>query len=106
MAKRKASTPLTNAEGEVRELTKKDLASFVPFSALPEQERAMLSSRKRGAQVAPKKVPVSIRLSPDVVEGLRATGEGWQTRADEALRLWLETTKAFRVETEKNATAR
>ncbi|HWZ50164.1 MAG TPA: BrnA antitoxin family protein [Granulicella sp.] len=88
MANRK---PLTTAAGEVRELTKKDFAGFVPFSALPENERAVLSSRKRGAQLVPKKVPVSIRLSPDVVEGLRATGEGWQTRADEALRLWLAT---------------
>jgi uncharacterized protein (DUF4415 family) len=89
MADRKPK-PLTNATGEVRELTKQDLASFVPFSELPEKERALLSSRKRGRQVLPKKVPVSIRLSPDVVEGLRATGEGWQTRADEALRMWLE----------------
>jgi uncharacterized protein (DUF4415 family) len=89
MASRKTSKPLTNAEGEVRELTTKDFASFVSFAELPAHERAVLSSRKRGSQLAPKKVPVSIRLSPDVVEGLRATGEGWQTRADEALRLWL-----------------
>ena len=34
-------------------------------------------------------VPVSIRLSADVAEGLRATGNGWQGRADEALRSWL-----------------
>jgi uncharacterized protein (DUF4415 family) len=89
MASRKTSKPLTNAAGEVRELTKKDFAGFISFSQLPEHERAVLSSRKRGAQLAPKKVPVSIRLSPDVLEGLRATGEGWQTRADEALRRWL-----------------
>ena len=81
--------PLTDAAGEVRELAKEDFASFVPFSELPEKERALLSDRKRGRQIFPKKVPVSIRLSPDVVEGLRATGEGWQTRADEALRTWL-----------------
>ena len=66
-----------------------DFAKAVPFSGLPAHERAALSSRKRGSQVAPKKIPISIRLSPDVLEGLRATGEGWQSRADEALRLWL-----------------
>jgi uncharacterized protein (DUF4415 family) len=33
---------------------------------------------------------VSIRLSADVVAGLRATGAGCQVRADEALRAWLE----------------
>jgi hypothetical protein len=32
MASRK---PLTNDEGEVRELTEEDLAQFVPFSGLP-----------------------------------------------------------------------
>jgi uncharacterized protein (DUF4415 family) len=69
--------------------SKADFAKAVPFSGLPAQERAVLSSRKRGSQLAPKKIPISIRLSPDVLEGLRATGEGWQSRADEALRLWL-----------------
>ena len=75
------------------EWSKADFTKAVPFSALPAKERAVLASRIpssiRGPQLAPKKVPVSIRLSPDVVEGLRATGEGWQTRADEALRTWL-----------------
>lgn len=87
MASRK---PLTNADGEVRELTARDAAAAVPFSALPEAERKMLLSlRKRGPQKAPRKVPISIRLSPDVAEGLRATGTGWQRRADEVLRSWL-----------------
>jgi uncharacterized protein (DUF4415 family) len=88
MAKRK---PLTDAEGEVRELTAEDAAHAVPFSALPEDERKMLLSlRKRGPQKAPRKVPISIRLSTDVAAGLRATGAGWQNRADEALRSWLK----------------
>ena len=42
--------------------------------------------KKRGAQVAAKKQAISIRLSPDVLEALRATGPGWQARADDALR--------------------
>ncbi|MFZ3042062.1 MAG: BrnA antitoxin family protein, partial [Thiobacillus sp.] len=29
---------------------------------------------------------ITIRLSREVVETFRATGEGWQTRMDEALR--------------------
>jgi len=92
MAKRK---PLTDAAGEVRELTAADAAAAKPFSSLPEAEQKMLLSlRKRGPQKAPPKVPISIRLSPDVAEGLRATGEGWQSRADEALRSWLRGSKA------------
>ncbi|MEO6015553.1 MAG: BrnA antitoxin family protein [Devosia sp.] len=40
----------------------------------------------RGAQKAPTKIPVSLRLSPDVVEHFKATGDGWQTRIDETLK--------------------
>jgi uncharacterized protein (DUF4415 family) len=87
MAKRKT---LTNQDGEVHEMTAADFAHAAPFSALPEAEQKTLRSiRKRGPQKAPRKVPISIRLSPDVAEGLRATGEGWQVRANEALRSWL-----------------
>ena len=34
---------------------------------------------------------VTIRLSRDVVARFRATGPGWQTRIDAALKEWLET---------------
>lgn len=34
---------------------------------------------------------ITIRLSPDVLERFRATGTGWQTRVDAALRDWLKT---------------
>jgi len=87
MANRK---PLINEDGEVREITAGDVALFKPFSSLPTAEQEMLRKLgKRGRQKAPRKVPISIRLSPDVAEGLRATGNGWQGRADEALREWL-----------------
>jgi uncharacterized protein (DUF4415 family) len=87
MANRKT---LVDEEGEVRELTSQDAALFKPFSTLPQAEQKMLLNlRKRGPQKIPKKIPISIRLSPDVAEGLRATGNGWQSRADEALRSWL-----------------
>lgn len=87
MAKRK---PLIDMEGKVRELTAEEIARAVPFSALPEAEQRMLKSLwRRGPQKSPRKVPVSIRLSPDVADGLRASGAGWQSRADQALRSWL-----------------
>ena len=94
MANRK---PLTDRDGEVREITAEDVALFKPFSALPEAEQKMLRKLgKRGPQKAPKRVPISIRLSPEVVEGLRATGNGWQGRADEALKSWLADQPASR----------
>jgi len=92
MAKRK---PLTDADGEIRELTAADAAKAASFSSLPATEQEMLLSlRKRGPQKTPRKVPISIRLSPDVARGLRATGTGWQRRADDALRSWLRRSKA------------
>ena len=82
--------PLIDDDGEVREITAEDVALFKPFSTLPRTEQKMLLNlRKRGPQKDPRKVPVSIRLTPDVAEGLRATGDGWQGRADDALRSWL-----------------
>ena len=39
--------PLTNDEGEVRELTESDFERFVPISALPAELQQLLSSEKR-----------------------------------------------------------
>jgi hypothetical protein len=39
--------PLTNDEGEVRELTEEDFARAVPFSALPDELRELLGSPER-----------------------------------------------------------
>ena len=44
-----------------------------------------IPSRVRGPQKAPVKVPVSIRLNPEVVAYFRAQGKGWQTRINEVL---------------------
>jgi uncharacterized protein (DUF4415 family) len=40
----------------------------------------------RGPQKAPTKIPVSIRLSPEVISHFKAKGPGWQSRIDDALR--------------------
>jgi len=37
-----------------------------------------------------KKTPVTLRLDTDVLEGLRATGKGWQTRVNDVMREWLK----------------
>jgi len=46
---------------------------------------------ERGPQKAPTKVATTIRLSPEVSDAFRATGRGWQTRIDDALKDWLRT---------------
>lgn len=73
------------------EWTKEDFARAIPFSALPESLQVKLPRRPRGPQKAPVKERITIRLSPEVVEPFRATGDGWQTRLDAALKDWLKT---------------
>jgi len=48
-------------------------------------------AKRRGRpKAAVTKERITIRLSPDVVQSFRATGDGWQTRIDAALRDWLK----------------
>jgi len=42
-----------------------------------------------GSTASARKVPTIIHFDPDVLGSLRATGLGWQTHANEALREWL-----------------
>jgi uncharacterized protein (DUF4415 family) len=73
------------------ELTAEDWAEMRPVEELPPDLRDMIlaafpKTKLRGPQKAPTKVPVSLRLSPEVVDHFKATGPGWQTRIDDALR--------------------
>ena len=47
--------------------------------------------RTRGPNRRPAKEHVAIRFSPEVLNAFRATGAGWQTRMNEALKDWLRT---------------
>lgn len=44
----------------------------------------------RPPSAKPLKVPTTIRLDADVLAGLKATGKGWQTRVNAAMREWLK----------------
>jgi uncharacterized protein (DUF4415 family) len=53
--------------------------------------RDALVRRGRGRpRSAAAKQQVTIRLDPELLEKLRATGPGWQTRLNDAVREWLE----------------
>jgi uncharacterized protein (DUF4415 family) len=41
--------------------------------------------RGRGPQKAPKKLVITARFRPEVLQYFRSQGPGWQTRMDEAL---------------------
>ena len=55
------------------------------FAGADVYDGATLVRRGRPKSAAPKRL-VSLRLDPEVVERLRATGPGWQTRANAVLR--------------------
>ena len=79
------------ADPDTWELTEEEMALSRPaIEVVPHiveaYRRGKLGRRTRGRQKAPLKVPVSLRLDPDVVEHFRATGRGWQTRINDTLR--------------------
>lgn len=83
------SVPLIDKDGEVRELSTEDLRHFKPASeVLPVSLQKKLGVR--GQQKAATKERITIRLSSDVVQRFRDTGDGWQTRIDAALKEWLK----------------
>ena len=84
----KKKLPLINEEGEVRELTRDDMALFKPAAeVLPASLLKKIGVR--GPQKSPKKVVTTIRLSPDILEKFKATGNGWQTRIDKSSRQFI-----------------
>jgi uncharacterized protein (DUF4415 family) len=91
--------PLTNATGDVRELTAADFKRMRPASEVLSPE--FIANWKKGGHTTREvtdaeyeatkrrgrpmngerpKVPVTMRLDADVAEFFRATGAGWQSR--------------------------
>ena len=68
------------------EWTEEMFTQSVRLNALPESLQAKLRGRPKAAVT---KERITIRLSHDVVERFRASGAGWQTRVDAALKDWL-----------------
>jgi uncharacterized protein (DUF4415 family) len=75
-------TPWTDPD-DAPELTDEFFARADTF------EGEKLVRRGRPRLAAPKK-QVTLRLDPAVVDGLRATGPGWQTKANAVLKYWLK----------------
>jgi uncharacterized protein (DUF4415 family) len=63
--------------------------AFISRSAT--QLHAQTTQRKRGANKLPTKEQVAIRFDVEVLAYFRATGKGWQTRMNEALKEWVKT---------------
>jgi uncharacterized protein (DUF4415 family) len=81
--------PLTDEDGEVRELTAEDFKGMRP---LREADPGLIEAvaeyrRKRGRPKSPApKIYIGLRMAPDVVESLKASGPGYNNRVEQALR--------------------
>lgn len=65
------------ADPDTRELTAEDFAQMRPF--------------RRGRPTADvHKVPVTVRLDPEIVEFFRDSGRGWQSRMNTALARYVD----------------
>ncbi|MGR6466576.1 BrnA antitoxin family protein [Rhizobium sp. PAMB 3182] len=68
------------------EATDEELAQARPFAeVLPDLHESIQRSRGRPPVDNPRK-HVSLRLDADVLDHFKATGKGWQSRINEALR--------------------
>jgi uncharacterized protein (DUF4415 family) len=77
---------LTDHNGEVRELTRDDIAEMKPFK---EVFPSLCASWKRGRGRPPKEQPkqrLTLRLDADIVTWLKEQGTGYQTRINKILR--------------------
>lgn len=77
------------------EWTEEDFARARPAAdVLPREVLALFGKGKRGRPIgttkADAKRSLTLRLDPDVIEGWRGTGPGWQRRMNDALRAALE----------------
>lgn len=85
---------LTNKSGHVRELKRDDIRAMRTASeVLPKTLLEVLPKRKRGErglQKRPKKIPVTVRYSPEVVSYFKSTGEGWQIKIDSVLKGYIK----------------
>ncbi|HED13960.1 MAG TPA: hypothetical protein ENI62_09975 [Gammaproteobacteria bacterium] len=83
-----SNQPLIDKDGEVRELTVDDLKKFRPISEANPALAVKIKKNigERGPQKLPTKIPISIRVSPEVAEYFRSEGKGWQGRINNVLK--------------------
>jgi len=90
MPKLKAATILpTPAEDAAITAAAMADADALPFTDA-EWEQAKPQVRRGRPLGSGTKVQITLRLDEDVVNRLRATGAGWQTRANDVLRNWVK----------------
>jgi uncharacterized protein (DUF4415 family) len=90
---------LIDKHGEARELTAADTKLFrrardVHPELVAAYEAGTLKYRgQRGKQKAPTKKLVSLRVDSDVLDYFRNKGDGWQTRINDVLKMFVDVTR-------------
>jgi uncharacterized protein (DUF4415 family) len=77
--------PLIDNDGEARELTELDLKNAMPMRL----RHSNMPPHVDAPQKAATKIPLSIQLSPEVVDYFKGSGKGWQTHIDEILKSYI-----------------
>jgi len=86
-----AITAASKTDLDLPEMTDADVANARPAAEVLAKHlgtsgaEALLRPRGRPVK-ADRKVGLKLRIDPDVVEALRSSGKGWQTRANAILR--------------------
>ena len=82
--------PLTDEDGEIRELTAEDMTLFRPIAEVDAgMVDAMKAVKNKGGRPTiddKPKVHTGFRLADDVVKGIKATGKGYNARVESVLR--------------------
>ncbi len=69
-------TAAAKSDPDAQPLTPKQLKAMVPLRGRPKSDS--------------KKLLLSVRYSPEVIEYFKSTGDGWQSRMDGVLREYVE----------------
>ena len=84
---------IAEAPGEDREMTDEEFRSwsdgFLTHST--EELHSEIQKRRRGKGLKPAKCSVTVRYDVDIIQTFRASGKGWQTLLNAAVRDWLKT---------------
>jgi uncharacterized protein (DUF4415 family) len=83
----KLHIPTPEEDAEIQHGIDADPDTFVPT----DEQFARMKRRGRGPQKAPTKQAITVRYDEEVIERFRASGDGWQSRMNAALREWLKT---------------
>ena len=95
MKKAKSRTDWARVRREATSGHDPDMSDPMDSEATAAELATALAKKRMGRPLsANRKTPLSLRLSNDVVTYFKATGRGWQTRIDEALREYVKKHRA------------